>query len=102
MSGLAGRRWCGKATLCSTKPDPDPDPNGDPQVALRSGVEVRRDVLGSKGRRPAPGMQTAVRDAVDRTPAAAGAVLLHMGASRVQGGAWRRDSNSRDAAGLCR
>lgn len=62
---------------------PAPAPDALPQVALRSGVEVRRDVLGANKRRPAPGMQFTVRDAVDSTPAAAAAVLLHMGALHV-------------------
>lgn len=68
---------CTQRATLATRPCP-PDPGS--QVALRGGVEVRREVHGTRGRRPFPGMQAMVLDAVDRVPAAAAAVLLHMGA----------------------
>ncbi|KAL4854761.1 Ubiquitin carboxyl-terminal hydrolase 24 [Chlorella vulgaris] len=48
------------------------------QVALRGGLELRREVLGSSGRKPVPGMSIAMVEVLKASPAASEAVLLHM------------------------
>jgi hypothetical protein len=50
------------------------------QVALRGGLELRREVLGSSGRKLVPGMSIAMVEVLKASPAASEAVLLHMGA----------------------
>lgn len=50
------------------------------QVALRGGLELRREVLGSSGRKPVQGMSIAMVEVLKASPAASEAVLLHMGA----------------------
>ena len=50
------------------------------QVALRGGVDLRREVVGATGRKSAPGMNLTMRGVSEKIPAAAAAMLLHMGA----------------------
>lgn len=49
------------------------------QVALRGGNELRREILGTGGRKAAPGMIGVLREVAKTIPAVAGAVLLHLG-----------------------
>ncbi|EFN51470.1 hypothetical protein CHLNCDRAFT_59229, partial [Chlorella variabilis] len=48
------------------------------QVALRGGNELRREILGTGGRKAAPGMIGVLREVAKTIPAVAGAVLLHL------------------------
>ena len=49
-----------------------------PQVALRGGVEPRKDVLGTSGKRGHPGMRQSLLDALSKVPAAAAATLVYL------------------------
>ncbi len=49
------------------------------QVALRGNLELRKEVLGTPGKRGRPGLKDALLDALNKVPAAAAAALTHMG-----------------------
>ena len=49
------------------------------QVALRGNVELRKEVLGTAGKRGRPGLKEPVYDALNKVPAAASAALVYLG-----------------------
>ena len=57
------------------------------QVALRGGQELKKEVVGTTGRKGTTGMAHNVLDAARKVPAAAAALLLHMGACCAGAGA---------------
>ncbi|KAL4452636.1 hypothetical protein ABPG75_008298 [Micractinium tetrahymenae] len=48
------------------------------RIALRGGMELRKEVVGTPGRKGTVGMQESLLDAASKVPAAAQALLLHM------------------------
>lgn len=49
------------------------------QVALRGNMELRKEVLGTLGKRGRPGLKDQLLDALNKVPAAASAALMHLG-----------------------
>jgi hypothetical protein len=48
------------------------------QVALRGNLELRKEVLGTSGKRGRPGLKEPLLDALNKVPAAAAAALMHL------------------------
>lgn len=62
--------WVTMNTICCT------------QVALRGNMELRKEVLGTLGKRGRPGLKDQLLDALNKVPAAASAALMHLGELR--------------------